>query len=49
MIAKALGQDARAHAYLRQVLGLNPRFSLVYSPVAITTLKALDHQTKGKR
>jgi len=49
MIAKALGQDARAHAYLRQALGLNPRFSLVYSPVAITTLKALDHQTKGKR
>ena len=49
MIARALGQDTRARAYLRQALGLNPRFSLLYSPVATSTLTALDRQTGGKR
>ena len=34
MIERCLGHDAAARAWFRQALALNPRFSLLWAPVA---------------
>ena len=41
MIAKALGQNARARDYLGQVMRLNSHFSVLYGDLAAATLKDL--------
>ncbi|MGZ6317218.1 MAG: tetratricopeptide repeat protein, partial [Anaerolineales bacterium] len=41
MIAHKLGDEAHAREYLTQALAINPYFSLLYSDVALQTLKAL--------
>jgi tetratricopeptide (TPR) repeat protein len=44
MIAKALGQDERATAYLQQAINLSPHFSLLYADKAADALKDLEKE-----
>jgi tetratricopeptide (TPR) repeat protein len=48
MIAHALGQNDQARTQLQQAVDLNPRFSLLYSDLATTTLTALGGQVPAQ-
>jgi hypothetical protein len=39
MIERCLGHEEAGRAFLRRALGINPRFSLLYAPVARKVLR----------
>ena len=48
MIYRAIGERAKAADYLRHALAINPRFHVLYSKVAESTLAGLERDPGGR-